>query len=108
MSNLGVIDYDVAESAAAKDILCIGSHIGSGNDCAAGGRLRRTFRKRDGVALIVSSVVGVGIFTTPALVADLVPDPIAMLSLWIMGGALALAGAASYARLAKLWPKGGR
>ena len=70
-------------------------------------RLRKTFRKRDGIALILSNVIGVGIFTTPAMVANLVPNPTAMLALWIAGGALALAGAASYARLAKLWPAAG-
>ncbi len=70
-------------------------------------RLRRTFRKRDGIALIVSNVVGVGIFTTPAIVAGLVPNPTAMLALWLVGGGLALAGAASYARLANLWPTAG-
>ena len=73
----------------------------------AAGRLRRTFRKRDGIALIVSNVVGVGIFTTPALIANLVPNPAAMLALWIVGGGLALAGAASYAKLANLWPTAG-
>jgi basic amino acid/polyamine antiporter, APA family len=74
---------------------------------SAGNRLRRTFRKRDGIALIVSNVVGVGIFTTPALIANLVPNPTAMLALWIVGGGLALAGAASYAKLANLWPTAG-
>jgi APA family basic amino acid/polyamine antiporter len=72
-----------------------------------GGRLRRTFRKRDGIALIVSNVVGVGIFTTPAIVAGLVPNPMAMLALWLVGGGIALAGATSYARLATLWPTAG-
>ncbi len=70
-------------------------------------RLRQTFRKRDGVALILSNVVGVGIFTTPAIVANLVPSPTAMLALWLVGGGLALAGATPYARLAKLWPSAG-
>jgi basic amino acid/polyamine antiporter, APA family len=74
---------------------------------AAHTRLRLTFRRRDGVALIVSNVVGVGIFTTPAVVAGLVPHPAAILSLWLVGGLLALAGAASYARLAHLWPSAG-
>lgn len=73
----------------------------------ASGRLRRTFRKRDGIALIVSNVVGVGIFTTPAIVAGLVPNPMAMLAVWLVGGGLALAGATSYARLANLWPTAG-
>ncbi len=70
-------------------------------------QLRRSFRVRDGVALIISNVVGVGIFTTPALIARLAPAPGAMLGLWIAGGALALAGAISYAQLAKLWPWAG-
>jgi APA family basic amino acid/polyamine antiporter len=73
----------------------------------ASGRLRRSFRKRDGIALIVSNVVGVGIFTTPAIVAGLVPNPMAMLTVWLVGGGLALAGATSYARLANLWPTAG-
>jgi basic amino acid/polyamine antiporter, APA family len=70
-------------------------------------RLRRTFRKRDGIALIVSNVAGVGIFTTPAIIAGLVPNPWAMLALWLVGGALALAGASAYARLASIWPDAG-
>lgn len=74
---------------------------------AMGNQLRRVFRVRDGVALIVSNVIGVGIFTTPALIAKLVPEPRAMLGLWIAGGALALAGALSYAQLGRMWPAAG-
>ena len=77
------------------------------SDWYAGPQLRRTFRKRDGIALIISSVVGVGIFTTPAMISTLVPNPAAMLALWIVGGGIALAGAASYAKLANLWPRAG-
>lgn len=60
-----------------------------------------------GIALIVSNMVGVGIFTTPAIIAGLVPKPSAMLALWIAGGILALAGAMSYAELAKRFPSAG-
>lgn len=70
-------------------------------------RLLRTFSRRDGIALIVSSVVGMGIFTTPALVANLVPNPLGLLALWIAGGCLALAGARSYGELATIWPSAG-
>jgi basic amino acid/polyamine antiporter, APA family len=70
-------------------------------------QLRRSFRTRDGVALIVSNVVGSGIFFTPAFIAKLVPEPSAMLALWIAGGLLALAGAMSYAQLARRWPAAG-
>ncbi len=62
---------------------------------------------RDGVALIVSNVIGVGIFTTPAIVAKLVPHPGAILVLWLAGGCLALAGAMSYAQLGRMWPLAG-
>lgn len=62
---------------------------------------------RDGVALIVSNVIGVGIFTTPAIIAKLVPSPGAMLALWLAGGGLALAGAMSYAQLGRMWPSDG-
>ena len=74
---------------------------------ATGGQLRRSFRVRDGVALIVSNVIGVGIFTTPAIIAKLVLEPTAMLGLWIVGGCLALAGALSYAQLGRMWPWAG-
>jgi basic amino acid/polyamine antiporter, APA family len=74
---------------------------------ASRNQLRRTFRVRDGVALVVSNVVGVGIFTTPAIIARLVPEPGAMLALWIAGGCLALAGAFSYAQLGRRWPAAG-
>ncbi len=70
-------------------------------------QLRRSFRVRDGVALIVSNVVGVGIFTTPAIIARNVPEPGVMLALWIVGGCLALAGALSYAQLGRMWPAAG-
>ena len=74
---------------------------------AMANQLRRSFLVRDGVALIISNVIGVGIFTTPALIARLVPEPGAMLGLWIAGGALALAGAMSYAQLGRMWPWAG-
>ncbi len=78
-----------------------------GNNTGSPAQLRRSFRVRDGVALIVSNVIGVGIFTTPAIIAKLVPQPSAMLALWAIGGVLALAGAISYAQLGRKWPAAG-
>jgi len=69
--------------------------------------LARKLGLSDATALVVTNVIGVGIFTTPAIIARLVPDPAAMLYLWIVGGLLALAGAVSYGELAKLCPKAG-
>ncbi len=61
----------------------------------------------DGAALVISNVVGVGIFTTPGIVAGMVPNAGAMLALWVAGGVLALAGASAYAELAALRPRAG-
>jgi basic amino acid/polyamine antiporter, APA family len=58
-------------------------------------------------ALVVSNVIGVGIFTTPAVIAGLVPNSSAVLILWIAGGLLAFCGAVTYSELAKLCPRSG-
>jgi len=70
-------------------------------------RLRERLGLSDGTALVVSNVIGVGIFTTPAVIASLAHAPAAMLGLWIVGGLLAFAGAVTYAELAKLCPDAG-
>lgn len=55
----------------------------------------------------MSNVIGSGIFIVPAAVAQLAPSPGAMLGVWLIGGALALAGALAYAELAALRPQAG-
>ena len=60
---------------------------------------RRTLGTLDATVLVVASVVGVGIFLTPAGVAALAPTPAWYFGLWACGGAIALAGALSYAEL---------
>ncbi|HVB37494.1 MAG TPA: amino acid permease, partial [Vicinamibacterales bacterium] len=52
-------------------------------------------------------MIGVGIFTTPGFVAQMIPHPIAILSVWIAGGLLAFSGAMAYAELAALRPRAG-
>jgi APA family basic amino acid/polyamine antiporter len=61
----------------------------------------------DGAALVVSNMIGVGIFTCPGIVARLVPIPSAILSVWIVGGVFALFGAMAYGRLSAVFPKAG-
>jgi APA family basic amino acid/polyamine antiporter len=61
----------------------------------------------DGAALVVSTVIGAGIFTVPGIVATITGSPIAFLSTWIVGGVLALAGALTYAELAARYPDAG-
>lgn len=61
----------------------------------------------DGAALIVSNVIGSGIFLVPTLVAVWVPNVWAILGAWLIGGVLAFAGAMAYAELAALRPRAG-
>jgi APA family basic amino acid/polyamine antiporter len=69
--------------------------------------LERRLGPLDSAAIIVSNVIGGGIFLTPPLVAALVPVPGLFLSTWIAGGLLAFAGAMAYAELAALRPRAG-
>lgn len=70
-------------------------------------RLARTLSLNDATMLVVSSVVGVGIFLTPATVADLLPHPWLFLGAWLLGGLLSLAGALANAELGAMFPHAG-
>ena len=61
----------------------------------------------DAAAIVVSNVIGGGIFFVPVLVAQMVPNGTAMLVVWVAGGALAFAGAMAYAELAAARPHAG-
>ena len=57
--------------------------------------------------LVVSSVIGSGIFLTPVTVAGLLPSPGAILTVWLLGGVLSLAGALANAELGAMYPWAG-
>ena len=69
--------------------------------------LERRLGPMDAAAIVVSNVIGGGIFFVPILVAMQVPSGWAMLGVWTLGGALAFAGAMAYAELATLRPHAG-
>jgi len=69
--------------------------------------LDRRLGPLDGAAIVVSNVIGGGIFLVPAFVAQSVTHPWAMLAVWASGGALAFAGAMAYAELSALRPRAG-
>jgi APA family basic amino acid/polyamine antiporter len=69
--------------------------------------LLRRLGALDAAAIVVANVIGVGIFTTPGIVATMVPHPIALLGVWVAGGILAFAGAMAYAELATRYPRAG-
>ena len=70
-------------------------------------RLPRTLGLWSAVALVVGITIGSGIFRTPAGIAQKVPDPEAMLLLWVLGGAITLCGALSIGELAAAIPATG-
>jgi amino acid transporter len=59
------------------------------------------------VGIVIGVTIGSGIFRTPASIADRVPDPMWMLGVWLIGGALSLCGALSVAELAASFPQTG-
>ena len=69
--------------------------------------LERRLGPLDAAAIVISNVIGGGIFFVPVIVAQLVPNPMAMLGVWVAGGALAFAGAMAYAELAAVRPHAG-
>ncbi|HYL21681.1 MAG TPA: amino acid permease [Gemmatimonadales bacterium] len=72
-----------------------------------GDRLPRRLGLWSAVAVLIGSTIGSGIFRTPAIIAERVPDPLPMFGVWILGGLLALCGALTYAELAALFPRSG-
>ena len=71
--------------------------------------LKRRLGPLDGAAIVVSNVIGSGIFFVPMLIAGLgmVSTGTGMLAAWAFGGLLAFAGAMAYAELATLRPHAG-
>ena len=61
----------------------------------------------DAAAIVVSNVIGGGIFFVPIIVAQMVGTSGAILWVWLIGGALAFAGAMAYAELSALRPRAG-
>jgi amino acid transporter len=56
---------------------------------------------------VVGITIGSGIFRSPAGIARLAPNPIAMLGLWVLGGFITLCGALSLAEIAASLPQTG-
>jgi len=70
-------------------------------------RLRRALSLPDATFLVVSGVIGSGIFFTPGAIANLLPHPGLILAAWAVGGLLSLAGALANAELGAMFPRAG-
>jgi APA family basic amino acid/polyamine antiporter len=82
-----------------------GTEVVSGSH--PGDRLRRSLPLSALIWLVVSSVVGSGIFFTPGTIAGALPHPGLIFLAWLAGGLISLAGALANAELGAMFPRAG-
>src|SRR5687767_13651283 len=68
---------------------------------------KRALGPFDATMVVIGGIIGAGIFVTPYIVAQRLDTPLLVLGAWVAGGAIALAGAYSYAELGAVFPKAG-
>jgi APA family basic amino acid/polyamine antiporter len=71
------------------------------------GRLLRVLGVGFGLAVIIGNTIGAGIFRTPGVIAELLPNAWMFLGVWVVGGLYALLGAISLAELGAMIPRSG-
>ena len=70
-------------------------------------QLKQNLTLFDMTMIATGSVIGSGIFLTPAIIARALPSPLWILLVWIIGGLLALTGALTFAELGAMMPQAG-
>jgi basic amino acid/polyamine antiporter, APA family len=58
-------------------------------------------------AIVIANMIGTGVFTSTGLQARDLHDPATILIAWVVGGVIALCGAAAYAELGAMMPEAG-
>jgi len=71
------------------------------------GKLIREIGFWTATAVVISNMIGTGIFTITGFMASDVPDPIFIIGLWILGGFIALMGTLAVAELGAMLPFAG-
>src|ERR1700742_1191174 len=69
--------------------------------------LRRVLGLFSCTMLVVGNMIGVGIFTTPGRIANLLPSSGWVFLAWGLGALLAMSGALAYAELGAAYPEAG-
>jgi APA family basic amino acid/polyamine antiporter len=69
--------------------------------------LKRTLGLGFGLAVMVGSIIGVGILRTPGTVAGMLQDPWLIMAVWTLGGIYVLLAIGSLAELATMVPQTG-
>jgi len=87
--------------------MSFGHSGGSDVGAPAPDRLPRHIGPWSATAILVGTVIGSGIFRSPAVVADRVPGAGAVLGVWAIGGLVVLCGALALAELAGAFPETG-
>jgi len=67
----------------------------------------RALGRFDATMIVIGGIIGSGIFINPSIVAGRLESSPLVLAAWATGGAIALAGALSYAELGSLFPRVG-
>lgn len=57
--------------------------------------------------LVAGNMIGIGIFVTAGRIYTLLPNPMLILLVWLLGGALSLVGGLAYAEMASRFPRAG-
>jgi len=68
---------------------------------------QRAIGLRSGLAIVVGSMLGIGIFLAPAQMAGAVTDPLAFFGVWVIAAVVVLGGALAYAELGTRLPEAG-
>ncbi len=74
---------------------------------AAGSPFARRLTLFDATMIVISGIIGSGIFVNPYVVAERVGTSFLILAVWIAGGLIALAGAFVFAELSTVMPRVG-
>jgi L-type amino acid transporter 9 len=97
-------DQDATKSNASEEEPLLGQ---SSSPPQAVQQLPKQLTTRHAFAVLVTLQIGSGIFASPAQVDSNVPSPGAALMVWVLGGLLSWAGAASFAELGAALPLNG-
>lgn len=76
----------------------------SSPDVEARGTFSRNLGAKEAFAIVISIVIGSGIFTSPGSIDTNVPSPGIALVIWLVGGVLAWTGASTMAELGTAIP----
>jgi len=70
-------------------------------------KLKRRLNLFDTILFVIGGVIGSGIFLTTGIIAGYVKSPFLIIMTWLLGGAITLSGALTFAELSSMFPQSG-